>query len=169
VTTRSLVLVRHAKSESDGGVDARRPLAERGVADARAVGGWLAGHGLIPDRVVVSPARRARQTWDLARAELKEAPEPVVDERIYANTVGDLLAVVGETPPDVRTLVVVGHNPSMAELALALDDGRGDAGARTELGRKYPTSGVAVFAVDGEWAAVDGPAGTLTDFSVPRG
>jgi phosphohistidine phosphatase len=142
-------------------------LAERGRDEAPAIGRWLAAQQIVPDRVVVSPARRARQTWELAAAALDPVGGPVLDERVYRNTVEDLLEVVQETPADVATLAVVGHNPSVQELAVRLDDGRGDAAGRKELTRKYRTSGVSVFAVDGPWAEVR--SGTLTSFAAPRG
>src|SRR3954453_9424386 len=65
VQPRRLVLVRHAQA-AQGEVDADRTLTERGARQAAAIGAWLAQTGLIPDRVVVSPARRAQQTWELA-------------------------------------------------------------------------------------------------------
>jgi len=167
-TSRRLVLIRHAKA-AQGGIDSERPLAERGLADSAAVGRWLASHDVVPDRVVVSPARRASQTWQLAGAELGAAAKPVVDERVYDNTLSDLLRVVRESPPDVRTLALVGHNPSIAELASVLDDRRGEPAARQELAQKYPTGGVAVFELGIEWDQVDFGTGTLRQFAAPRG
>src|SRR5215207_3637769 len=131
VTTRQLLLIRHAKS-GEGAVDRDRPLAERGVAEAPAIGRWLTRRGIVPDRVVVSPARRARQTWELAAAELGQAASPVFDERVYRNTVEDLLEIVGETAAEVTTLVIVGHNPAIQDLAIDFDDGRGDDAGRRE-------------------------------------
>jgi phosphohistidine phosphatase len=165
VTTRQLVLVRHAKA-GEGAVDRDRPLAERGVAEAPAVGRWLAQRQIAPDRVVVSPARRARQTWELAAAELGTAAEPVLDDRIYDDTVEDLLEIVRETAAEVTTLAIVGHNPGIQDLAIALDDGRGDEIGRTELRIKYRTGGVAVFDVSDSWADVG--SATLTGFAAPR-
>jgi phosphohistidine phosphatase len=165
VTTRQLVLIRHAKA-GEGAVDRDRPLADRGVAEAPAVGRWLARRRIVPDRVVVSPARRARQTWELAAAELGPTVEPVLDDRVYRNTVEDLLAIVRDTPGEVTTLAIVGHNPGIQDLAVALDDGRGDDAGRTELTTKYPTSGVAVFDVTDSWAGVN--SATLTNFATPR-
>jgi phosphohistidine phosphatase len=167
-TVRRLVLIRHAKAVQ-GGIDAERPLAERGLVDAPAVGRWLAEHDLQPDRVVVSPARRASQTWQLAAAELGASAEPVVDERVYDNTVGALLQIVRESPADVRTLALVGHNPSIAELASVLDDRHGEPDARHELARKYPTSGIAVIELGIEWELVDFGSGKLRQFAAPRG
>jgi len=166
------VLVRHAKAAQDAGPDEDRALTSRGAADAPAIGRWLAAQGLSPGRVVVSPARRARQTWGLAGAEMTGAPEPVLDERIYGNTVDDLLGVVHDTPAGVGTLVLVGHNPSMEGLATTLDGGSGGSGdtaARREMAQKYPTSGVAVLAVADAWADLEAGGGALVAFTVPRG
>jgi phosphohistidine phosphatase len=167
-TPRRLVLIRHAKA-AQGGIDVERPLAERGIVDAAAIGRWLAERSLVPDRVVVSPARRASQTWQLAAAALGAVAEAVVDERMYDNTLGDLLRVVRDSPPDVWTLALVGHNPSIAELASVLDDRHGESSARREMAQKYPTSGIAVFELGIEWAQVDFGTGTLRQFAAPRG
>jgi phosphohistidine phosphatase len=165
VTTRQLVLIRHAKA-GDGAVDRERPLAHRGAAEAPAVGRWLHQRRIAPDRVVVSPARRARQTWELAAAELGRTAEPVPDDRVYRNTVEDLLEIIRETPAEVTTLAIVGHNPGIQDLAVALDDGRGDDSRRREMTTKYPTSGVAVFDVSDSWAEMR--SATLTSFATPR-
>jgi phosphohistidine phosphatase len=133
---------------------------------------WLAERQILPDRVVVSPARRALQTWELAAAELGPSrpstqDEPEIDDRVYRNTVDDLLSVIRETPDAVSTLAIVGHNPAIQELAIALDDTSGDAAGRRELAEKYPTSAVAVFAVADPWAAAE--TATLISFAIPRG
>ncbi len=165
---RRLVLVRHSKA-ADGPVDVQRPLAGQGRADAPAIGRWLAGDGLAPDRVVVSPAERALQTWDLAASEIDDAPSPIVDVRLYDNTIDALLEIIRETPADVGVLALVGHNPAMEELARFLDDGRGESAARDQMAQKYPTSGVAVLDLLAPWAQVRAGAGTLTAFVAPRG
>jgi phosphohistidine phosphatase len=161
-----LLLVRHARAAA-GPVDADRPLTEDGAGQATAIGSWLARTGLHPDRVVVSPARRAAETWDRAAAALGPGPAPVVDARIYENTVEALLAVVHETPDDVRTLVVVGHNPAVGELADALDDGRGSPAARRELDAGFRAGAAAVFELAVPFAAVAPGVATLRDFAVP--
>lgn len=165
---RRLVLIRHAEAAS-APVDADRPLTARGTEQATAVGLRLALEGRVPDRVVVSPARRAAQTWERAAAELPEAPAPVVEQRIYDNTVDDLLAVLAETPADVGTVVLVGHNPSIGELARAVDDGDGDGdpSARDALSRGFPAASVAVFDLTAPFDAVGAGTGTLTAFVPP--
>jgi phosphohistidine phosphatase len=164
-TVRRLVLIRHAKA-AEGAVDRERPLAARGIREAPEIGRWLADRELVPDRVVVSPARRARQTWERAAAGLTGAPEPVQDERVYDNMVAALLAVVQDTPDGVRTLAIVGHNPGIQEFAIGFDDSTGDGAVRRGVIGKYATGGLAVFTVEEPWPQAR--SGVLTDFAVPR-
>ena len=166
VQPRRLLLVRHAKA-ADGPVDADRPLTERGARRAAAIGAWLTQAGLVPDRVLVSPARRAVQTWERAGAALVPGLRPTVDARIYDNTVEALLAAIRETPEDVQTLAVVGHNPSVGELAGVLDDSQGSPAARRDVDAGFRTGGVAVFLLATPFAAIAPGAATLSDFTVP--
>jgi phosphohistidine phosphatase len=166
VQPRRLVLVRHAQA-ADGPVDADRPLTAGGARHAAAIGTWLEQAGFVPDRVLVSPAHRAVQTWEQAGAELPQRPQPITDPRIYENTVEDLFAVIQETPDDVRTLAVVGHNPSVGELVAVLDDGQGDPDARRAAEAGVPTGAVAVFVLDPPFAAIAPGAARLEAFAVP--
>jgi phosphohistidine phosphatase len=166
VSSHRLVLIRHAEAAS-GPVDAERPLTGQGERRAAAIGAWLERAGLLPDRVLVSPARRAVQTWERAGGVLASGPQPTVDERIHDNTVEALLAAVRETAEDVGTLVVVGHNPAVGELTGALDDGRGNPAARRGAEVGFPAGGVAVFDLTGAFADVAPGTATLADFTVP--
>jgi phosphohistidine phosphatase len=168
VQPRRVLLIRHAKA-ADAPVDIDRPLAERGKRQAAAIASWLEESGRVPERVVVSPARRAAQTWELAAARLKPHLRATVDPRVYDNTVEALLAVLRETPGDVRTVAVVGHNPSIAELAAILDAGQGNPAAQRDLETKFPTAGVAVFSLTGPFADIAPGAATLDDFTAPHG
>ena len=147
------MLIRHAEA-AGGPVDADRPLTERGTRQAAAIGDRLVQAELAPHRALVSPARRAAQTWELASARLAAGPRPAVDARIYDNTVEALLAVIRETPDDVQVLAVVGHNPSIAELVAVLDDGQGDPATRSGAGAGFPAGGTAVFALATSFAAI---------------
>jgi phosphohistidine phosphatase len=166
VPSRRLLLVRHARA-ADGPVDAERPLTDEGARQADAVGAWIAQAGLVPERVLVSPARRAEQTWERASAALGSKPRPVAEPRIHDNTVDALLAAVRETPEEITVLVVVGHNPSVGELARALDDGTGDPSARRGVGAGFPAGGVAVFHLAVPFAAIAPGGATLDDFTAP--
>jgi phosphohistidine phosphatase len=163
-----LLLIRHAEAAS-GAVDLDRPLTEHGVRQASAIGAWLAGAGLVPDRVLVSPARRAQQTWERVAATLTTAPTPTVDGRIYDNTVTALLEAVRDSPEDVRALAVIGHNPSVRELMTFLDDGEGSPEAERVLDRTFPAAGVAVFHLAAPLAGAAPGAATLSDAMAPSG
>jgi phosphohistidine phosphatase len=164
---RRLLLVRHAEA-GDAPVDADRPLTGRGERQAAAMGSWLVESGLVPDAAVVSPALRAAQTWARAAAQLGAAPEPVVEPRIYVNTVEAVLAVVREADDDEQILAVVGHNPSVGQLAYDLDDGEGDPEARQALEQGFPTAAVAVFTLATPFGEIAARTATLTDLRAFR-
>lgn len=177
--TRRLVLVRHAKSAYPPGVlDHDRPLAPRGVVDAKAAGAWLAANVGTPDHVVVSTARRARGTWTLAAGALgyigaagydAESPGPLtVDPRVYEASPQTLLDVVRELPSRVATAVLVGHNPG-CELLVDLLAGDRDPAAAEAIAAKFPTSGIAVLELDVDWAVLGPRAARLRAFAAPRG
>jgi phosphohistidine phosphatase len=168
VPQRRLVLVRHAQ-DGDAATDRDRPLTEHGLRQAQAVGEWLARTGIAPDRVLVSPALRTRQTWEQARAALDCGPEPDADERIYDNTLDGLLEVLRELDEDVQTLVLVGHNPAVGTLAHELDDGEGSEAARRDLAAGFPPASVAVFEVGTPFADLDEAGATLVDIMVAPG
>ena len=160
--TRQLVLIRHAKA-ADGVADIDRPLTARGRRDAAAIGAWLAAGGVRPDRVVISPSRRTRQTWAEAALAMSADIAPMVEPLIYENTVDDLIAVVRATPPEYRTLVLVGHNPSIGTLAFDLD---GDAAAHFLRG--YPTSAATVFTLTSAYSELTLGSATLTADNLGR-
>jgi phosphohistidine phosphatase len=166
MASKQLVLIRHGKA-ADGAVDAERPLADRGRRDAVAVGRWLAQQGIRPDRVVVSSALRAQQTWAAARAELDACPDPIVDGRVFDNDEEILVEIVREAPDEVATLVLIGHNPSFERFAHDLDDGTGDEAAHRALAAGYPTCGIAVFGVNAPWPDIR--HASLLAFAAPRG
>ena len=165
---RQLILIRHAKAE-DGSDDRQRALTKRGLADATAVGQLLARAGCRPELAVVSPAVRAAQTWDRVQAGLA-APVPLVlDEDIYRNRVDLLFELVQRLPAELASLVLVGHNPAVAEFGYLLDDGAGDPAARAELLSGYPTSAVATFELSAGWDQLLAGSATLRSFAIGRG
>jgi phosphohistidine phosphatase len=167
-TPRRLIVLRHAKSAWPDVNDFERPLAPRGRRDAPAAGRWLRDAACLPDHVVCSPARRTRETWDLVAEELDTAPPASYDGRMYGAGVSTLLEVVHETSEPVRTLLLIGHNPGLQELTLALaGEVAGDALDRAE--EKFPTSAIAVLTFEGSWPELTPGSALLTDFAVPRG
>ena len=168
-TTKVLVIIRHAKAEPSGPTDHQRLVAERGAADAAEAGAWLAGAGVTPDRALVSDAARTRGTWEALAGGAGWDVDPDFDGALYAAGPDTALDLVRETDDAVRTLVVIGHNPTMAYVAQMLDDGDGDADAMAAMNEGFPTSAVAVFAVDGPWADLEMGGARLTAFHVGCG
>jgi phosphohistidine phosphatase len=167
-TPRQLVVMRHATAEPGGETDFARELAQRGWDDAVAAGRWLADGGLVPDGALVSAARRATSTWlALAEGGSFEA-EAAYSESLYAAGPETALDLVRETAPEVVSLVVVGHNPTMAYLAQLLDDGSGDPDAAREMAVGFPAGAVAWFEVEGTWAELDLASARLVRFHVGR-
>ena len=165
---RRLLLLRHAKAErlQSGGRDHDRVLTERGRADARKLGLYLARHAFAPDRAVVSSAARTRETWALLAAAFSKAPPVSFEERIYEATPQAILQVIKETGPETGTLLVIGHNPSLQELAVALARRSPDL-ARVEA--KFPTGALVTlgFSVS-RWQDLRRASGTLEAFVRPR-
>ena len=155
VPRRQLILLRHAKAERDAATDHERPLSERGRRDATEAGRRLRDAGLRPDLAVVSTSTRTRQTWQLVAAELGAQTPARFERAVYDNQVGGLLQLVRETSDDVVSLLLVGHNPSVEELAGRLDDGSGDTAARRAIAAGFPTSAFAVLSHGGSWRLVD--------------
>jgi len=138
---KTLFLVRHAKSSRDAPLlpDRDRPLNERGMRDAPKVGAQLAKRDARPDLIVSSPARRALATAEIFAGKLDyRLKDIVVEDRLYAATPDDLLAVVHELDDKVKRVMLFGHNPELTELAHRLS-------ARID---DMPTCAVVEFAFD---------------------
>lgn len=162
------MVMRHAKAEPGGETDAVRELAQRGWNDSLAAGRWLAGSGITPDAALVSSARRTTSTW-LAVAEGGSfEAEATYSDSLYTAGPETALDLVRETDDDVSTLLVIGHNPTMAYLAQLLDDGSGDEEAHREMAVGFPTAALAVFEVTASWASLDLASARLVAFHAGR-
>jgi phosphohistidine phosphatase len=171
---RRLMLLRHAKTETDApsGRDQDRRLDDRGHRDAAEIGTWLGRHPPFPDFVQVSPAIRAKQTWELVWEAMKEhAPAPQVEflPELYGADPAQMLQTIRTASvADPKRVMVVGHNPGMHELALMLAGG-GDAAGRQALSDNLPTSGLAVLDFDtNHWNDVAFRRGKLVVFVSPK-
>jgi len=167
---RRLLLLRHAKSSwsEPGASDHERPLNRRGQEAAPRIGAYLARHGLIPDHVLCSTARRARETWELVAAEAPAAPSPIFTDRLYDASPRTLVDVFRHAEPAAKSLLVVAHNPGLQEAATTLI-ASGDLEDRERLREKLPTGGLVVidFAIP-DWSKLHARSGRLERFVVPR-
>ena len=171
---RRLMLLRHAKTENEApsGRDEDRRLDNRGHRDAAEIGSWIGHHPPFPDLVLVSHAMRALQTWQIAWEAMKELvsePEVELVPELYGADVSQLLETIHDaSSADPKRLMLVGHNPGMHELALALAGG-GDRAGRKALTDNLPTSGLAIFDFDlDDWADVAFRRGRLAAFVSPK-
>jgi len=166
----TLSLLRHAKSSwEDGSLeDFDRPLAKRGESAAPRMGAFMAEHGLAPQLILCSPAVRTRQTLDLVVPHLPGQPTVVYQDDFYLAAPSVLLARLRKVGGKIGHVMVVGHNPGMQGLAVALA-GEGEARMLQALSGKFPTAGLAVirFKVR-SWAKVGHGTGRLELFATPK-
>jgi phosphohistidine phosphatase len=157
--TRRLVLLRHAKAEPAGGStsDEVRPLALLGRRQSGRVGAVLAAGGLVPELALVSPAVRTRQTWELLRTAFGGAETEVLhDDVLYTGGVSDLVGTLREVDERVRTVLVVGHEPTMSSAAVALAGPGSDTAALMRVRAHLSTAAYAVLELgpDQHWDAL---------------
>jgi phosphohistidine phosphatase len=167
---KRLLLLRHAKSAWDDPMmrDFDRPLNPRGHRAARRMGQWLRDSGLRIDLLVCSPALRTRQTLDDVLDAWGSTPDVRVDDSIYMASADALLALIHGCDAAVDTLMILGHNPGLEDLAMLLT-AEGDKAALAQLASKYPTAALADISLPVDtWSEVDRRDGALDRFILPR-
>lgn len=160
---KTALLMRHAKSDWDvpGVDDFDRPLSRRGLADAPRMGIALAKAGVVPERIVASPAVRARRTAELAAEAGGVGAKVELDEALYQAPGETWIEVLRRLPASCGTALVVAHSPGIVEAAATLIGGR----ARLRL----PTAAVACVDLDvGRWGEIGPGDGELRWLLVPK-
>ena len=164
---RTVLLLRHGKSSRADPTlaDVDRPLTQRGERSSRVVGEYMANKQVRPSLVLCSPSRRTRQTLEAIEPSLsRRAPVEFAPE-LYAASQGQLLESLRALPDSVESVLVIGHNPGLRDLALALAS-RGDQLQRIE--EKFPTAALATLTFPGEsWAELRPGLAELVDYVVP--
>jgi phosphohistidine phosphatase len=165
---RRLVLLRHAKAAREaGGGDKERPLTRRGRDDAARVGQYLVDEKLIPNLAVISDAKRTRETLECVMKAAGQTFKTLMDPTLYLAEDFILLSELHKTPDLVQTMLVVCHNPGLADFAWRIV-GAGDAEARAKMETKYPTCGLAVVDfTDQSWSQIRWGSGSLERFVTP--
>jgi phosphohistidine phosphatase len=156
--------MRHAKAEPYAETDAERELTPRGAEAATAAGQHLADLRVIPDHVLVSSAVRTRQTWDAVRASSGSTATEEISDQLYAANPEAVLETIRLVPAETGICLYLGHNPTAAHLAAALDDGEADPEVLQGLLAGFPTCAMAVFEVRGEWSELGESGARLINF-----
>lgn len=181
--------LRHPSASPGGscrsGINRRRGLTETWLTDPAGClfrpGLRSCGHGRkrVPDQILCSTARRARETWQLAQPGLAATPPVSFDHRVYEASAAQLLGLVHRASPAGKTLLIVGHDPAVPELALMLartappadNDTESDVVPRVTFDRmkaKFPTAAIAVLELTSSWGQLGPGTARLTGFVTPR-
>ncbi len=162
-----LYILRHAKSSwKTGGLDDfHRPLNARGRKAAPAMGNYMQQHGILPDLILCSAAVRARETLDLIIASLDGEPAVEIDEGLYLAGAGTLLDRLRRLGDEPESVMVIGHNPGLHDLALSL----AIPGEQQIPVAKYPTGALTELKFAGRsWTDIGPRTGDVVRFVAPR-
>ena len=164
-----LCLMRHAKAvpQRDETEDHARPLAPRGERAARAIAEWMAKTGLLPDAVLCSSAIRTRQSLAAMLPALGGKPDVHYEDGLYLADPRGLLSRLRELPAERTTVLVVGHNPGLHELAIGL---AGPAGGKLvrRLRENFPTAALACFELEDGWPGLGREDARLAHYITPK-
>jgi phosphohistidine phosphatase len=163
----TLYLLRHAKSSWDDATlaDRDRPLSTRGRKAAKRVREHLQSERIRPELVLCSPATRARETLERVAPALGARTRIEIEGSLYGASAESLAARLRLVPDDVRSVMLIGHNPGIHDLALALA-GRGEPLRR--IYEKLPTGALVTIELPGRWSELAAGQGELTSFVSPR-
>ena len=165
---RTVILLRHGKSSwSDSTLaDIDRPLAPRGERAAGRIAKYMRRKKIRPELVLCSPSVRTRQTLEAIRDSLGKSSSIELVPELYAASESELLERLQALPGSVSSVMLIGHNPGLQELALVLASRGADLG---QLREKFPTGALAMLVVHSEtWAALSRGDAELVDYVVPR-
>lgn len=159
--TRQLFVLRHAKSSWDDPAldDHDRPLAPRGRSAVEALSNYVREHGIRPDQVLCSSARRTRETFEGVAPEGRLLVEP----ELYAASGVSVLERLRQIPDDVASVMLIGHNPAMQTLVVRLATGDLDS-----VRRKFPTGALATLTFEGPWSELAPGGAELTALVRPK-
>ena len=162
-----LHLLRHAKSSAKEDVeDYERPLSRRGRQAARRVGRNLSAKLGAIDLVLCSSARRTRETLDLVIDEFSPKPRTSIEDELYLASREKLVARLGRLDARDVNVLLIGHNPGLQELVVALADVNSLA-FRALASGKFPTAAYASFRVPADWAALGSSRYELIGYVTP--
>jgi phosphohistidine phosphatase len=160
---KTLYILRHAKAAPESGDgDAERPLAKRGRKAAALMGEFIAEQSPRPELVLCSSALRTRETLDEVLPALTPSPSILYEDKLYLASVARLMERLHRLPEAIETVLLIGHNPGLHQLAIALADDS------SMLADGFPTSALAILQFDGTWSGLGPNDAALTDYRTPK-
>ena len=164
---KQLLLLRHAKSswEDPELADHDRPLAPRGRRAAKLIAKHLRRQGIASELVLCSSAARTRETLELITPALGEDVPVRIEDELYAASEQVQLERVRAVADGIESLLLIGHNPGIQQLALLLAGGGENVAA---LARKYPTAALTTLEFNGRWRELGEGRAELTGFVTPK-
>jgi phosphohistidine phosphatase len=164
---RTLFLLRHAKSSWDEPLlgDHERPLTKRGRRATKVIARYLRSQGVTPELVLCSSARRTQETLERLTVGCTNDVEVHVERDLYLASAVDLLDRVRLVPAEVSSVLLIGHNPAIQELALTLARRAAEV---DPIRQKFPTAALATLSFDAPWEQLSPGGAELTAFVKPR-
>lgn len=169
MTSRQLIVMRHAKAGPYTDADHERELTPRGVRDATAAGSYLATVAMPPDYALVSTATRAVQTWEAVAKASGSQAEMNLSDALYNASPQDVIEALQAAPDSAKRVIYVGHNPTAEQVANLLADGEGAVEAIDRMQKGFPTAALTVFDVEVPWTDLAPDSCRVLDFHVGRG
>mgnify|MGYP003382529356 CR=1 FL=1 len=162
-----LLLLRHARAAwaEPGMRDFDRPLDSSGYADAAAVGAIIVAENYIPDRVICSSARRARETWDAVGKHLARSIEVIFTDQLYITDATGYVNFIRDNGA-ADSLLIVGHNPMIEDVCFALA-ASGEESATNARSSGFPACGLAAIGFPGALTEAGPSRGYLNAFYTP--
>lgn len=170
---KTLYLLRHAKSswKTAGLADIDRPLNKRGQRAAKAIGEHMRERKIALDQVLCSPSQRTRETLERLERALPASLPVRVEKAVYLAEAPLLLRRVRRLSDSLASVMIVGHNPGLEELAAILADGTegADTSTRERMAEKFPTGALATLSADiDHWHDLAAGGAHLRGFFVPQ-
>lgn len=165
---RTIILLRHGKSSwSDATLsDVDRPLTPRGERASKRIAKYLRRKRIHPTLVLCSPSLRTRQTLEAIAPSLGKNCTVELLPALYAASEPELLERLRALPDSAASVMLIGHNPGLQQLALILTS---TGTARAKLEQRFPTGALATLAASSDsWSALRPGEAELIDYFVPR-
>ena len=159
---KQIYILRHAKSSWDNSNlnDFERPLADRGISDAKKMSKFLKDMNIKIDKVLCSNAIRAKETFDLTADGFNfEIDKATYLDKLYFGDTTTIIQDLKELDESLNNILIVGHNPTLHYLVEILTN---------ESINRFTTCNLATISHDGEWVSLNSQQCSLKSLIRPK-